>query len=114
MRPHAPVILNETRGDPVAEIIAGDAKLDGSGLRQAEEKIRKVVARAGHGKTVVEIAGAVTGKAEVAARIGVDLRIHLHAAQFASHVDIVLSMVPDQSLAGAYRLGAGKRGERVA
>ena len=114
VRVRAPVILKEARGDPGAEVIAGDAETNGGGLREAEQKIRKVIAGAGHGKSVAEVAGAVTGEAEGAARIGVGLGILLHAAQFASQVDIVFSTAPDQRVVGADGLGAGNRRERIA
>src|SRR5271157_2893796 len=84
---YAPVVLNESRGDPGSQVIARDAVTnrvglgndpavtDGGGLGKAQEEVREVKSCAGRRIAIVEVTGAVSGKAERPAAIGIRLGI---------------------------------------
>ena len=109
----APVVLNERSGDPGSQVIAGDAVTDGGGLGKAQEEVREVKSCAGDRKSIVEVAGAVAGKAERPVGVGIRLGVLLDAAQFPSQANVVLAVVPDQNIISADGLGASERGERI-
>jgi len=73
----------------------------------------EVEARSRDRISLVEVAGAIAREAEGPLRVGIRLGVLLDSAQLTSQANVVLAVVPDQSIVGADGLGANERGERI-
>ena len=114
VRSGPPVVLNETRIHPGAEVIAGVSEADGGGLRETKQKIRKVESRVGNRKTVGgEIAGRIAAEGESPARIGVRQKVLLDPPHLASQSDVVLAHVAKKNVSSAEGLIAREGGNGV-
>src|SRR5208337_4987361 len=101
VRSGSPIVLNEGIVHPGAEVVAGVSELDGGGLRETKQKIRKVESRVSNGKTVgSEAAGRIAAESESPARIGVRQKVLLDPPQLAPHSDVVLAHVAKKNIHG--------------